>query len=126
MTNATFDYVIAEIESKDTEVFPENIRKIVHTFGSEVLQDSENYSEFIRGKVSLKMMNDELMNLQPLIGLFRQQSRYTRINAGAMKKNPRPFRQHIRVIRPLSTIPLPRNWSELYRHWMGYPKFMVI
>jgi hypothetical protein len=35
MTNATFDYVIAEIESKDTEVFPENIRTIVHTFGSE-------------------------------------------------------------------------------------------
>jgi hypothetical protein len=47
MTNIIFDYVIAEIKSKDIEVFPENIHKIIYIFGSEaLLQDSENYSEF--------------------------------------------------------------------------------
>jgi hypothetical protein len=125
MTNATFNYMIAEIESKDIEIFPENMRKIVHTFGREApLQDSENYSEFIRGKVSMKVrMNEELMDHQPLIGIFRQQSR---INAGALKLNPRPFRQHIRVTRPLSTNPLPRNWSGWYRKRIEYLEFMVI
>jgi hypothetical protein len=114
MNNVTFDYLIAEIASKDIDIFPENIRQIMHTFGSEApLKDSKGYSDFIGGNVLLKRgMNDTLMCRQRLTSRFRQQSRYTQINAYALKAAPQPFRQHIQAIKALSTIPLPRNWSE--------------
>jgi hypothetical protein len=55
MKDVTFEYLIAEIASKDTDIFPENIRQIMHTFGSEApLEDSESYGEFIGGNVLLK------------------------------------------------------------------------
>jgi hypothetical protein len=127
MNNVTFDYLIAEIASKDTDTFPENIRQILHTFGSEApLKDSKSYGEFIEGNVLLKRrMNNVLMSRQHLISCFRQQSRCTRINAYALKAAPQPLRQHIQAIKALSTIPLPRNWSELYQNRMRYPQFLV-
>lgn len=66
MNNVTFDYLIAEIASKDTDIFPENIRQIMHTFGSEApLKDSKSYGEFIGGKCLIGKEDEQCTDGSP-------------------------------------------------------------